>query len=54
MKDIFASIGEQLRASFELAYQSTNPDGGGRFRKVVIRPKMAGLKLRYKTGYYPH
>ena len=52
MKDIFASIGEQLRASFELAYQSTNPDRDGRFRKVVIRPKQAGVKLRYKTGYY--
>jgi Ca-activated chloride channel family protein len=52
MKDAFAAIGDQLRASYELAYVSTNPERGGEFRKVVIRPKQAGLKLRHKAGYY--
>lgn len=48
----FREIGEELRATYELAYHSTNPNRDGSFRKVVIRPKTPGLAVRAKTGYY--
>lgn len=50
----FRQIGEELRASYELAYISSNPVRDGSFRKVVIRPKAAGITVRAKTGYYAH
>jgi Ca-activated chloride channel homolog len=52
MKEAFAAIGDQLRASYELAYPSSNPERDGTFRKVTIRPKASGLKVRHKSGYY--
>lgn len=48
----FAQIGEELRATYELAYTSTNPDRDGSFRKIRIRPKNPGLVVRAKTGYF--
>jgi Ca-activated chloride channel family protein len=44
MKDAFAAIGDQLRASYELAYVSSNPERGGDFRKVVIPPEAGWLE----------
>jgi Ca-activated chloride channel family protein len=52
MKEAFAEIGEQLRSSYEIAYQSSNPERDGTFRKVVIRSRHTDLKVRHKTGYY--
>ena len=48
----FQDIGEELRATYELAYQSTNPNRDGTYRKIVIRPKRQDLAVRAKTGYY--
>ncbi len=48
----FREIGEQLRNSYELAYQSTDPERDGTFRKIVIRTKRPGLIVRAKAGYY--
>jgi len=52
LKESFREIGEELRSSYELAYNSTHTDRDGSFRKIVIRPKNAGLTVRAKTGYY--
>ncbi len=52
MKEAFAAIGDQLRASYELAYASSNPERDGTFRRVTIRPKESALKVRHKSGYY--
>jgi Ca-activated chloride channel family protein len=52
MQDAFAAIRDQLKSSYELSYASTHPDRDGTFRKVVIRPRQPGLKVRHKTGYY--
>ena len=52
MNEAFAAIGDQLRASYELAYASTNPERDSTFRKVTIRPKEPALKVRHKSGYY--
>lgn len=48
----FRQIGEDLRASYELAYVATNPARDGSFRKVAIRPKRTGFTVRSKTGYF--
>lgn len=51
-KTYFQQIAEELRTSYELAYYPTNPLPDDTFRKIVIRPKQPGLKVRSKTGYF--
>jgi Ca-activated chloride channel family protein len=48
----FRQIAEELRTSYELGYYPTNSDKDETFRKIVIRPKQAGVKVRTKTGYF--
>jgi Ca-activated chloride channel family protein len=48
----FKEIGEQLRASYELAYHTSNPPGDKTFHKISIKAKQPGLIVRAKTGYY--
>lgn len=48
----FSQIAEELRSSYELAYYPSNPVRDDTFRKIVIRPKQAGLTVRSKTGYF--
>jgi VWFA-related protein len=48
----FRQIAEELRTSYELAYYPVDPIKDDTFRKVVIRPKQAGLTVRAKTGYF--
>jgi Ca-activated chloride channel family protein len=49
----FRQIAEELRSSYELAYYPTNKAKDDTFRKIVIKPKQEGVKIRTKTGYYP-
>ena len=48
----FRRIGAELRASYELAYHTTNPLSDGTFHKITIRVKKPGLAVRAKTGYF--
>jgi len=48
----FRQIAEELRTSYELAYYPTNEVKDETFRKIVIKPKRDGLKVRAKTGYF--
>jgi Ca-activated chloride channel family protein len=48
----FHQIGEELRASYELAYYPSNPIKDDTFRKIVIRCKQDGLRVQSKTGYF--
>jgi Ca-activated chloride channel family protein len=52
LKTAFQEIGEELRATYEIGYHTTNPNRDGTFRKIVIRPQRDGLKVRAKTGYF--
>jgi len=47
----FAQIGQELRTSYELAYYPTNAARDDTFRKIVIRAKQSGYRVRSKTGY---
>jgi Ca-activated chloride channel family protein len=48
----FHQIAEELRTSYEVGYYPTNTAKDDAFRKVVIRAKHPGLKVRSKTGYF--
>jgi len=48
----FPQIAEELRTSYELAYYPTNKAKDDTFRKIVIKPKPEGVKIRTKTGYF--
>jgi Ca-activated chloride channel family protein len=50
----FHQIAGELRTSYELAYYPTNANKDESFRKIVIRAKREGLKVRSKTGYFSH
>ena len=48
----FRQIAEELRTSYELGYYPTDPLKDDSFRKIVLKPKREGVKLRAKTGYF--
>jgi Ca-activated chloride channel family protein len=48
----FRQIAEELRTSYELAYYPTNKTQDQTFRKIVIKAKDEGVKIRTKTGYF--
>jgi Ca-activated chloride channel homolog len=50
----FRQIAEELRTSYELAYYPSNKTKDDTFRKIVIKPKEEGVKIRTKTGYFAH
>ncbi len=48
----FRQIAEELRTSYELGYYPTDPLKDDSFRKIVIKTKREGVKVRAKTGYF--
>jgi Ca-activated chloride channel family protein len=51
-KEYFRRIAEELRSSYEIGYYPADPMKDESFRKIVIRPKRDGVKVRAKTGYF--
>jgi VWFA-related protein len=53
---IAARIGVELRNQYILAYSPSNHERNGKYRRVEVRvkapPGLAGLKVRWRTGYY--
>ena len=50
--EYFKQIGEELRSMYEAGYYSTNSDKDETFRKVLVKPTIAGVRIRSKPGYY--
>jgi Ca-activated chloride channel family protein len=50
----FKEIGDDLRASYGLAYHSTNAGRETSFHNIVVKAKQPGLTVRAKTGYFTH
>ena len=48
----FRQIAEELRTSYEVGYYPSNRAKDETFRKIVIRTKVEGVKVRAKTGYF--
>jgi Ca-activated chloride channel homolog len=51
-QEYFARIAEELRTSYEISYYPTNKAKDDIFRKVAIKPKIEGVAIRAKTGYF--
>ncbi len=48
----FKQIGEELRSVYSIGYYSTNKAHDDTFRKIVIQPRIEGVTIRSKAGYY--
>jgi len=48
----FRQIAEELRTSYEAGYYPTNKARDDSFRKISIKPKIDGVEIRSKTGYF--
>ncbi len=48
----FSEIAEELRTSYEAGYYPTNKAKDDSFRKIVVQPKLDGVTIRAKTGYF--
>jgi Ca-activated chloride channel homolog len=52
LKNIYASIAQELSSQYSIAYAPTNPRVDGRFRRILVRiVTRPELKLRTRTGY---
>jgi Ca-activated chloride channel homolog len=51
-KEYFRRIAEELRTSYEIGYYPSEPMKDESFRKIVIKPKDEGIRIRAKTGYF--
>ena len=55
MKDVesaYEKVLAEINGQYHLGYVSTNPATDGAWRKVEIKVKRAGLKLRHGKGYF--
>ncbi|HWZ98824.1 MAG TPA: VWA domain-containing protein [Candidatus Dormibacteraeota bacterium] len=50
--EYFQQIAEELRTSYTLSYYPTNPMKDESFRRIVVRPRQEGVKIRTKSGYF--
>jgi hypothetical protein len=48
----FRQIAEELRTSYEVGYYPTNKAKDDSFRRIVIRTRVEGVKVRAKTRYF--
>ena len=52
LKDVYATIAEELSSQYSLAYAPVNSRADGRFRRIVVRvTSRPELRLRTRTGY---
>ena len=49
---VFQQIALELRTQYSLAYQSTNANRDGTFRRIKIIPRNSDIKIRARRGYY--
>ena len=51
-KEYFQQIAEELRTSYTLSYYPSNPMKDENFRRIAVRAKEDGIKIRTKSGYF--
>ena len=55
LKDLdrsYEQVLNEIRAQYQLGYLSSNPAADGRWRKVEVKVKRPGLKVRARKGYF--
>jgi VWFA-related protein len=49
---IFKGVQQDTSTYYLLGYHSTNPARDGRYRHIVVKSSVAGVKIDYRRGYY--
>jgi VWFA-related protein len=49
---IFKGVQQDTSTYYLLGYHSTNPARDGHYRRIVVKSKLAGVKIDYRRGYY--
>jgi len=52
MDPVYAQVEEELRSVYTLSYYPRNQNFDGRWRRVQVRVKVPGLRVRTRDGYY--
>lgn len=52
MTPVIEQVGEELRSLYSVAYRPSNQDFRGEWRRVEVRLKKQGLRLRARSGYF--
>jgi len=49
---IFKGVQQDTSTYYLLGYHSTNPARDGRYRRIIVKTKLPGVKIEYRRGYY--
>jgi VWFA-related protein len=49
---IFKGVQQDTSTYYLLGYHSTNPARDGRYRRIVVKSSIPGVKIDYRRGYY--
>jgi Ca-activated chloride channel family protein len=52
MLPVIEQVGDEMRSLYSVAYRPSNQEFKGEWRKVEVRLRQQGLKLRARAGYY--
>jgi len=52
IQEAFQAIGEQIKGQYSLAYNPTDKTKDGSYRRIDIRCKVKGVRIRARKGYY--
>lgn len=52
MDPVYAQVAEELRSVYTLSYYPRNQNFDGRWRRIQVRVKVPGLRVRTRDGYY--
>lgn len=52
LRGVYGDIREELSSLYLLAYQSSNAQKDGRWRRIIVRVTRTGLRVRTRPGYY--
>ena len=52
VEPVYAQVAEELRAVYTVAYYPKNQNFDGKWRRVEVRVKRPGAKIRARAGYY--
>ncbi|MCW5978439.1 MAG: VWA domain-containing protein [Bryobacteraceae bacterium] len=54
LESVYPQVAEELRSVYTIAYYPRNQDFDGSWRRVQIKVKRPGAKVRSRTGYFAH
>jgi VWFA-related protein len=52
LSPVYPQVAEELRSVYSLSYSPQNQDFNGAWRKITVRVKKPGVKVRTRPGYY--